>query len=66
MKGRQVDIVERKKSPNGSTFRVLACGHDQLEPKGGKAHLALTTICVECKRGVGVVELKLAPKAPAE
>lgn len=41
------DIVGRRKE-FGQTIRELACGHTQVEPNGGKAHLATKARCRAC------------------
>jgi hypothetical protein len=44
----KVDIVNRAKE-DGVIVRELICGHKQVQPRGGKAHLATRAVCRECR-----------------
>lgn len=50
------DIEKRRtetREVNGKTvlvvIRELSCGHEQVEPKGGKSRLVMEVNCKECK-----------------
>lgn len=43
----KVAITDRVRR-DGALYRQLACGHEQKEPAGGKAHLAKTAYCQVC------------------
>ncbi len=45
-----VDIIRRLTMSDqpGVIYRVLACGHTQVEPSGGKAPKQLRARCVRC------------------
>lgn len=48
MHRRRVDIVDRKKQPDGSVIRELECGHFQPQMSGGAADRATQAICKQC------------------
>lgn len=43
----KVRILSRKKV-DGKLYRELSCGHEQLEPQGGKSHLFTEAHCKTC------------------
>lgn len=57
MRGTRHDIVSRRTvvvtgtggKQRPAVMRFLECGHQQFEPSGGKAHLALQAICKRCR-----------------
>lgn len=63
----KVRILSRKKV-NGKQYRELSCGHEQLEPRGGKSHLFTEAQCKECgpnpaKPSKSRTKADLAPEA---
>lgn len=41
-------IVQRRVNAEGKTVRLLECGHEQMEGRGGKVHLAESALCKVC------------------
>lgn len=47
-KGSRQVIVKREKVSTYTTMRTLACGHQMVEPSGGKAKDARFALCRQC------------------
>ena len=65
---RRVSIVKRYTHLNGVRMRVLNCGHEQQELRGGKAAQALfVQYCVACALAAAAdAAAKEAPKTDSE
>lgn len=56
--GTQQLIVNRKKAPDGSTVRVLECGHEQPESRGGRVRFAQFANCKACQAEFDAILLR--------
>jgi hypothetical protein len=59
--GMKIAIIARKVI-NGKVVRVLHCGHEQLQPSGGKSSTAQSADCKTCTTGPELAPVIELPK----